>query len=102
MAKKEATESKVRLLGTVKKVHDSGVCDTDKGFSVNGKFAIGDILEQDIKSKKVTKKVKNAGNNKNTATEKNAPTGENVSETVNENVDATVNIGETNNANDGE
>ena len=101
MAKdKTKTDANVRLLGTVVKIHDSNNCETDKGFKVAGKFEIGAVLEQDIKTRKVNRKEKKV-------TKNNAPTGESGNDTsadVNVNTDANVNQGENkeNNSNDGE
>jgi len=44
------------LLGTVVKKHDSGICDTDLGKSVSGKFEIGTVLMMDSKTRKVSVK----------------------------------------------
>lgn len=55
---KDKVAKNVRVLGTVVKVYDSGICETDKGFSVHGKFAIGTALEQDPKSKIVKEREK--------------------------------------------
>ena len=46
------------LLGTVVKKHDSGICDTDLGKSVNGKYEIGTTLMMDNKTRKVSIKGK--------------------------------------------
>lgn len=51
-------KSKTQLLGTVIKVHDSGICDTDKGFSVSGKYEIGAILVLENATRKVSVKPK--------------------------------------------
>lgn len=75
MAKdKTKTTENVRLLGTVSKIHDSNNCETDKGFKVAGKFEMGAVLEQDVKTRKVKEREK-ATSNKNTAP-KNTPTGD--------------------------
>lgn len=100
MAKdKTKTDEKVRLLGTVVKVHDSNNCETDKGFKVAGKFEIGAVLEQDIKTRKVSKREKKV-------TKNNAPTGESGNDTSANVNDANVNIDKedesNNNSNDGE
>jgi hypothetical protein len=59
-------KSKTQLLGTVIKVHDSGICDTDKGFSVSGKYEIGSVLVLENATRKVSvkpKKTDASGNN---------------------------------------
>lgn len=48
--------SKVIELGTVTKVHSSGVCETDKKVTVTGDFKVGTKLVMDSKSRKVSAK----------------------------------------------
>lgn len=65
MAKDKASSNLVAL-GTVVKKYDSGICETDKGNKVNGKFDIGSVLLMDSKTKKVSAKTKNTtSSNKN-------------------------------------
>ncbi len=63
---KDKTAGTPTSLGTVVKKYDSGICETDKGHKVNGKFEVGSVLLMDIKTKKVSVKTKNTtSSNKN-------------------------------------
>ncbi len=47
-------EDKQRELGLVKKIHPSGIVDTDKGFKVNIQSQVGDRLVQNMRTRDVT------------------------------------------------
>lgn len=61
-------KDKVRVLGTVVKVYDSNIVETDSGNKVTGKFEKGSILVMDLTTKEISvQEKKTAGKqNKNT------------------------------------
>ena len=48
--------AKVKSLGSVTKVYDSGISLTNKNIKVTGKFKVGDSLVQDISTRVVSVK----------------------------------------------
>ena len=61
-------KDKVRVLGTVVKVYDSNIVETDSGNKVTGKFEKGSVLVMDLTTKEISvQEKKTAGKqNKNT------------------------------------